>query len=128
MRFSVLAWIALVVGCAEPTAPVLVGQWGGPEVSLVLNRSGGSLGYQCGAGTVDPTWTLGQDGHFRAAGQHFFGGGPAPAQGRPPHPASYDGQLRGNSFILTVTVTDLHQLLGPYRMARNGALVSELCV
>ena len=123
-----LWWLPLAAACSSPTAPIAEGTWGGSEVSLTLTRSGGTLSYQCGAGTIDSSWTLTRDGHLVATGQHFFGGGPVPPQGHPPHPAQYIGQIRGADLILTVTLLDLGQTLGPYRLIRGGPEVAELCL
>ena len=129
MRLSILAVPLLaVIGCDLPTAPTVVGNWGGTQASLVLAPAGGTLTYECGAGTIDSAWSLTTDGRFAGSGLHYFGGGPVPAQGRPPHPAQYTGQVEGNVLVLTVTLTDLSQPLGPYRLIRDGPIVHELCV
>ena len=130
MRHRTWALLACTValGCATPTAPGIVGDGGGTEASLTLALSGGTLAYPCGAGTIDSAWTLGADGQFSATGQHFFGGGPMPVQGRPPHPARYAGIVNGNQLILTVTLTDIDQELGPFYLVRGGPPVPEQCV
>jgi hypothetical protein len=118
----------LILACSNPTAPDPTGAWGGPEASLVLSRSGGTLSYTCGAGTIDSAWTISMDGKLAGTGQHFFGGGPVPPEGRPPHPALYSGRIEGNTLVLTVTVTDLAQTLGPFRLVRGGPVVQEQCL
>jgi len=129
MRVSLLVVTSLVLfGCSSVSEPNVVGNWGGTEASLALTAAGGSLSYQCGAGTVDSSWSLNDDGQFTASGLHYFGGGPVPAQGRPPHPARYTGRVQGERFVLTVTVTDVGQTLGPFSLTRGGPVVSELCV
>ena len=129
MRLTFLAVSFLaIIGCNSPVAPVVVGNWGGTQVSLVLAPSGGTVGYQCGAGTVDSTWSFTSDGRFTGSGLHYFGGGPAPAQGRQPHPARYTGQVSGDVLDLTVILTDVNQTLGPFRLVRGGPVVRELCV
>ena len=128
-RFSLVASLVLLApACSPPTAPDAVGSWGGPFASLVLTAQGGTVTYLCGAGTIDSGWTLTSDGGFEAVGQHFFGGGPAPTEGRPPHPARYAGLIRGNTLTLTVTVTDLDQTIGPFELKRGGPPVEEVCV
>jgi hypothetical protein len=117
-----------ILACATPTGPQLEGRWGGTEASLALARSGGSLTYPCGAGTIDSTWTLTRDGRFDGTGQHFFGGGPIPPQGHPPHPARYAGQLHGSRFTFTVTLLDVPETLGPFHLIRGGPPMSEQCV
>ena len=120
--------LALAIGCSSPTAPSVLGSWGGTEASLTLARSGGALSYACGAGTIDSTWRLTPGGEFTGSGQHFFGGGPMPVQGRPPHPARYTGLVDGDQLTLTVTLTDLIQTLGPFHLVRGGPPVLEQCV
>jgi hypothetical protein len=123
-----LLLIAAAVACSDATAPGLEGSWGGPQASLILTGSGGALTYLCGAGTIDSGWAVSRDGKFAGSGQHFFGGGPLPPQGRPPHPATYAGYLAGAHLVLTVTLTDLQQVLGPFDLLRGGPPVTEQCV
>lgn len=127
-RFGFLACLAAMVACASPTAPAVEGVWGGTEASLSLTPAGGAVGYTCGAGTIDSAWTVSQKGQFSATGGHFFGGGPVPPGGGTAHPAVYSGQVDGNTMILTVKLTDLNQVLGPFRLVRGGAVVSNMCV
>jgi hypothetical protein len=123
-----ISLLALSLACSAPTAPAVQGQWGGTDASLSLTRSGGTLSYPCGAGTIDSAWVVTRDGRLLATGQHFFGGGPVPPGGHPPHPASYSGRIEGNTLVLTVTLTDLNQDLGPFRLVRGGPEVQEMCL
>jgi hypothetical protein len=127
-RCRFLSLLAIVLACSSPTAPKAEGDWGGNGVSLSLARTGGVLTYACGAGTMDSAWTLSPDGQLTGTGQHFFGGGPVPSQGRPPHPATYSGRIEGDVLTLTVTLTDLGQTLGPFRLLRGGPKMQEMCV
>lgn len=118
-----------VAACGDQaTSPTLDGQWGSQVASLQLSSAGGNVQYQCGAGFIHPGWTVTNGGTFHGVGEHFFGGGPMPPQGHPWHPASYAGQLIGSRLILTVTVTDLNQVLGPFELLRDGPPVSDMCV
>lgn len=128
LRCRLLPLLAVILSCSAPTAPEAQGDWGGPDASLSLSRAGGTLSYTCGAGTVDPAWDLSRDGRLTATGQHFFGGGPVPAAGRPGHPARYSGRIEGNTLVLAVTLLDLGQTLGPFRLVRGGPRVQELCL
>jgi hypothetical protein len=128
VRTASLLVLVAGIGCSSPSAPSIPGTWGGQVASLQLGPAGGTVAYQCGAGTIDSGWTLKADGQFTATGQHYFGGGPAPAEGRPPHPARYSGIVEGNRLTLTVTLTDLGQILGPFQLIRGGPAVHELCV
>ena len=127
-RFVFLAILPLAVGCHTPTSPEVAGTWGGTEASLVLTAAGGTVSYPCGAGTIDSTWSLSGAGTFVATGQHFFGGGPVPVGGPPAHPARYTGEVQGNDFTLTVTLTDLNEILGPFHLVRGGPAVQERCL
>ena len=124
----VLPLLAVLAACSAPTAPEAQGGWGGPDASLSLSRAGGVLSYACGAGTMDATWTVSRDGQLTGTGQHFFGGGPVPSEGRAPHPARYSGRIDGDTLVLTVTLTDLGQTLGPFSLVRGGPMVQEVCV
>lgn len=121
-----------ILGCSDhpvgPTGASAVGSWGGRDVSLMLLAEGGSLVYSCGAGSIDPGWTLSHRGEFSASGVHHFGGGPLPPEGHPPHPARYVGQVRGDTLRLTVTLTDIAQVLGPFTLHRGGPPVIVLCL
>ncbi len=129
MRCSLSGFCLLaIIGCTSPTLPEVVGKWGGTQASMTLEPSGGTLSYQCGAGTIDSAWSLASGGRFTASGRHYFGGGPLPPEGRPPHPARYTGQIEGRVLTLTVVLTDLGQTLGPFRLIRGGPVVDEICV
>jgi hypothetical protein len=128
MRVGGCLVLALVAGCASPIAPVVSGSWGGSQVSLTLDRSGGTVIYACATGTIDSTWTLSADGVFAATGEHYFAGGPVPPGGGAPHPARYSGQVNGYVLTLTVTVIDLNQTLGPFTLVRDGPPVRLLCL
>lgn len=127
-RFVFFVMLPLAVGCYAPTAPEAAGTWGGTEASLVLTSGGGTVSYPCGDGTIDSSWSLSGAGAFVATGQHFFGGGPVPVGGQPPHPARYSGEVQGNDFTLTVTLTDLSETLGPFHLVRGGPAVQERCL
>ena len=128
-RSSAVACLGIIalLACSDTTAPIADGTWGGREASLQLTNAGGSLSYACGTGTIDSGWTISRDGRLTGTGQHFFGGGPVPPQGHPPHPATYVGRVVEDHLSLTVTLTDLQQTLGPFDMVRGGPPVAELC-
>ena len=79
-------------------------------------------------GTIDSGWTIGGGGRFLATGQHFFGGGPLPPEGRPPHPARYLGHVSGAVLTMTVIVTDTPDTLRPFHLTRGGPTVMEQCL
>ncbi len=127
-RPTSLAFLLLFAACGNPTGPDAIGQWGGPDANLSLTRSGGTVEYGCGTGTIDSSWTLSTAGEWNATGQHFTGGGPVPIGGHPPHPAQYAGTVDGSRLTFTVTLTDLHQVLGPFVLERGRTVSLNLCV
>ena len=128
MRIAPCVLAALLVGCASLMEPGVTGRWGGSQVSLLLDRTGGTLTYPCATGTMDSTWTLGADGALTATGEHYFGGGPVLPGGGTPHPATYAGHISGNVLTLSVTLTDLKETLGPFTLVKDGPEVHELCL
>lgn len=126
---ALLGLLVLSTACdASGTGPSAEGRWGGQTASLQLAPAGGAIQYQCGAGTIDSGWTLSTRGTFRATGAHFFGGGPLPPGGVPGQAARYAGQVTGATLVFTVTLVDLGQVLGPFRLVRDGPTVADMCV
>ena len=126
VRLSALFFL-FALGCASPTSPNPTGQWGSNDANLTLSRSGGTIEYGCGLGTIDSTWSVGSSGRFTATGLHFPEGGPVPIGGIPPHPARYLGTLRGRWLTLSVTLTDLDQTMGPYTLERGKTVLLVKC-
>ena len=116
------------LGCGDATAPEPAGSWGGPEATLVLAPTGGTVTFLCGSGTIDAGWRVAQDGRWTASGQYFGGGGPLPVGGGTPYDAQYAGTVSGNILTFTVLVPDLALRLGPYRVVRDAPGASEICV
>jgi hypothetical protein len=119
---------AALAACSDITAPELEGKWGGPDATLTLSVLGGSVEYACGAGTIDAGWRLDSNGAWTAAGRHSAGGGPAPIDGRPSHPAIYAGTLEGDVLTFTVEIPELDVKMGPFRVVRGMPGASEMCV
>ncbi len=126
------SFIAVVLlaglGCSDSTALDDTDEWGGPEATLTLSTTGGSVVFLCGTGTIDPGWGIAPGGRWNATGQYFVGGGPLPPTGRPPHPATYTGVFRGEALTFSVDVPDLELTLGPYTVTRGAPGASEICL
>lgn len=116
------------LACADPLAPELAGQWGGPDATLILSPAGGTVEYACGSGTIEPGWVVGPDGSWAGRGEYFMGGGPLPSEGRPPHDATYAGRVERDVLTFTVVVPDLGATLGPYTVRRGEPGASEICL
>ncbi len=121
--------LCALLACSSPSEPVAEGEWGSEQASLVLSRAGGTLGYQCGDGTMDSTWTLTADGELSGTGVHYFGGGPVPIAGRTPVVARYTGRVAGRVLTLTVSLPARGVTIGPFRMVRGDAgRVGPVCL
>jgi len=116
------------LGCSDPAAPAAPEAWGGPEATLILTTAGGSAEYLCGKSTIDAGWGVEPGGHWHATGQYYTGGGPEPAEGRPPHAATYEGLFLGDVLVFSVSVPDLETTLGPYTVTRGKPGATEICV
>jgi len=122
--------LALLAGlaCSESTLPDGPEEWGGPDATVTLSATGGSVVYLCGTGAIDAGWSIARGGAWRATGQYYAGGGPAPAEGRPPHRAAYDGVFQGDVLTFSVSVPDLDTTLGPFSVTRGKPGASEICL
>jgi hypothetical protein len=105
-----------------PNGIIAIGSWGGLHVVLVLEESGGSLDYDCGYGTIEPGWTLSDDGHFSGVGEHFVESGGPVREGEeiPARPAAYEGTIDDDRMRLTVTLTDSAQVVGTFDLERGS--------
>ena len=104
-----------------PNGIVAVGSWGGSHVVLMLEDSGGSLDYDCAHGTIEPGWTLTDDGVFTGVGEHFIERGGPVQEGEilPARPAAYEGTIDEDRMRLTVTLTDSAQVVGTFDLRRG---------
>lgn len=121
IRFASIA-LAMLAACASvpPVQEPVTGDWGGTHIGLRLGSTGGTLEYDCAAGTIGPIFR-GRDGRFVAAGTHTPGwGGPEiEGQVRPTHRAQFRGTVRGDSMTLTGRV-DNGVVLGPFTLRRGA--------
>ncbi|HEX6072151.1 MAG TPA: hypothetical protein VFY95_04005 [Sphingomicrobium sp.] len=121
MRRGVLLPLLLAACASVPAAsgPV-TGDWGGPHVGLHLGPTGGTLEYDCAAGTIGPV-IPGRGGRFVADGTHTPGwGGPEIAgQVRPTYRARFSGSVSGDRMTMAGRVANGVDL-GPFTL-RSGA-------
>jgi hypothetical protein len=99
----------------------VIGSWGGPHAVMALTTTGGTMEYDCAAGTISNDWTVTPDGIFAATGQHMPGhGGPIRiGEDTVRRPARYQGSIRGKIMTLTVVLTDSAAVLGVYSLTRG---------
>ena len=101
----------------------IIGPWGGQHAVMVLTATGGTMEYDCAAGTISNDWTVSPDGIFAATGQHMPGhGGPVRIdEDTVRRPARYQGTIRGSTMTLTVVLTDSATVLGVFSLTRGQA-------
>lgn len=101
----IAAGMTLMVSTAHagPALP-LTGEWGGPQVRLLLTETGGKLELACAAANIDAPVRPDAAGKFIAAGSYeSFTGGPTPADVPPKTTsAEFSGHVVGNTLQLSV--------------------------
>ena len=122
-RAGPLIAVALLSMCNDPVEPSdLVGIWGGEHVEVAFDSLGAAaVQYDCAHGRIGPPITLGAAGALSAPGEHVREHGGPVQEGEIPdaHPAQYAGEVRGDRFTFTVTLTDSDTVLGPYTVRRG---------
>ena len=95
-----------VMACAatQASGPPLTGDWGGRGLNLTLTADGGTLEYDCAAGTIKGAIHPNNNGEFTATGTHeAFTPGPQDADAKPAGvAANYVGSVSGSTMILQV--------------------------
>ena len=126
--FGIIHSAGFLVVLAAADCPVksdgdLNGPWGGEHIALLVTDTGSTIEYDCANGSITGAIRPAGDGRFENAGIHIRGhGGPA-RDGEIPdaHPASYSGQVRGNTMTLTVRETDSGTEIGTFKLERGVA-------
>lgn len=122
---------ALLAACAArpfERAPV-TGEWGGTHVGLSLTLAGGTLDYDCAAGTMIGPLMLHSDGTFIAEGTHTSGKGGPEIEGEkmPSYRVRYSGAVRGNRMSLQGRL-ESGVLLGPFTLRRGAEPIIFRCL
>ena len=127
---ALLIGVALAA-CASvpPSGGPLTGEWGGEHVGLKLSEAGGTLDYDCAAGTIDEPVMRRRDGSFEASGTHTpaSGGPERVGEVRPTYRAHYTGAVRGQRMTLAARV-DNGVALGPFTLVRGAEPVIMRCL
>lgn len=121
-RWAFPAFAALVGGCAAlpPLGTPVTGEWGGEHVHLKIAATGGTLAYDCAAGTIDGPFRPDADGALSAVGTHTPGSGGPDIEGRelPTYRVRYAGTVRGDRMRLHARVEN-GVVLGPFSLRRG---------
>jgi hypothetical protein len=115
--------VALLGACAAlpPASTPVTGEWGGRHVHLRMTAAGGTLDYDCAAGTINGPLRLDADGAFSAVGTHTPGTGGPEIEGRvlPTYRVQYAGVIRGDRMRLHARVKN-GAVLGPFSLRRGA--------
>jgi hypothetical protein len=121
--FLIFALCLFLVGCGDDSVSPgakIDGVWGADHHELVANSDGALLEYDCAHGSIDSGLVLDSNGRFELEGTHTREGGPIDLNNPPDeHPARYQGRLLGDRLVLTVTITDTGDVLGPFTLIRG---------
>ncbi|HEV2043995.1 MAG TPA: hypothetical protein VGR05_04875 [Sphingomicrobium sp.] len=130
MKIAMLCLIALTGCTTMPSNQSVVGRWGGQHVGLELGTAGGTLDYDCAAGTIEGPLLVDAAGRFTAKGTHTPGiGGPAQIGVTPrSHPANYSGSVRDDTMTLVVEVPAIPARIGPVSLRRGAEPVLLRCL
>ncbi len=122
-RLCCLVIVSVVLAACNTNVESMdvLGPWGGPHAAMVLTTTGGTLEYDCAAGTISNDWTVTPDGIFAATGQHMPGhGGPVRiGEDTVRRPARYQGSIHGSIMTLTVVLTDSATVVGVFSLTRG---------
>ena len=127
--FLLLPLLAAACSTLPSASELVTGKWGGTHVGLDLGPNGGTLEYDCAAGTMSGPLLVGADGTFTAQGTHTPGvGGPEIAgQPRASHPVRYTGRISGSSMSLQGRVAN-GVTLGPFTLRKDAEPIIFRCL
>ena len=103
---------------SEPSAS-LVGTWGGDHISMAVAETGAHIELDCAHGDI-PTRLPAAS--FSVAGTFVreHGGPIRPGEVPDSHPALYSAATSGDIMTLTIRLTDIGELLGPFALTRGA--------
>jgi len=131
MKRALLLCPLLLGACvAVPSAGVpLTGEWGGKHVGLSLTSAGGTLEYDCAAGTIAGPLVPNPDGTFEAEGTHTPGWGGPEIEGQvmPTYHARYSGLVEGGVMSLQGRLENGGSL-GPFTIRRESEPIIFRCL
>ena len=130
MNRGLLFSLPLLAACAAVPAASLpvTGEWGGQHVGLSLTPAGGTLEYDCAAGTMMGPLMMKRDSTFIAEGTHTPGWGGPEIDGQvlPSYRVRYSGSVRGDTMSLQGRVEN-GVLLGPFTLGRGAEPIITRC-
>ena len=113
-RINVMLSAFAVLACATATStPIteVVGTWGGDNAGLIVSGSDVHIHIGCTLGDAIGPVRPDASGRFEATGTYNVDA--YPLDRGIIHPATFSGEITGQTMTLTVTLTDTGRVLGP---------------
>ena len=107
---TVFALIACSAATPTPITDV-VGTWGGDNAGLIVNGTDVHVHIGCTLGDAIGPIVADENGRFEVSGTYNVDA--YPVNRGITHPASFTGQIVGQTMTLTVSLTDITRVLGP---------------
>ena len=110
----VLPTIFALTACSAATpTPItdVVGTWGGDNAGLIVNGTDVHVHIGCTLGDAVGPIVADENGRFEVGGTYNVDA--YPVNRGITHPASFTGQIVGQTMTLTVSLTDITRVLGP---------------
>ena len=107
---TILALIACSAATPTPITDV-VGTWGGDNAGLIVNGTDVHVHIGCTLGDAVGPIVADENGRFEVSGTYNVDA--YPVNRGITHPASFTGQIVGQTMTLTVSLTDITRVLGP---------------
>lgn len=123
ISLSVLTMVFFMAACSEDSVrpgSTIEGVWGAEHMEVVAGADGVLLEYDCAHGAIDGMLVLDSDGQFDVAGTYTREGGPIDLNDPPEiFSARYQGRVLGNQLVVSVTLTNTGDVIGPYFLAQG---------
>jgi hypothetical protein len=113
-RITVILLGVAVIACSAATStPItdVVGTWGGDNAGLIVNGADVHVHIGCTLGDAVGPVLPDANGRFEVSGTYNVDA--YPVNRGITHPATFSGQIVGQSMTLTVSLTDTGRVLGP---------------
>jgi len=114
MRIHAIVSIVAILACSTATSARITevaGTWGGDNAGLIVTDTDVHVHIGCTLGDAVGPIHPDANGRFEASGTYNVDA--YPVDRGITHPATFSGQITGETMALTVTLTDTARVLGP---------------
>ena len=115
---------AFLGACSQAGVPIVViGDWGGEHIGMVVRSESATIEYDCAHGTIDEAIRPDSRGLFAARGTYTQEHGGPIREGEIPdqQPARYEGNVFSGKMTLEVTLTESGVVIGRYELERAAS-------